>query len=83
VSRRITHVAAVLTLLALHPSCADRPSTAADRYIANATDSEEREALTLARDDIDEEQRALVAQMDAEIERLRKENEALRKKLRR
>jgi hypothetical protein len=80
-SARWTPAAWVVTILALHPACGERPSTAADPYIERAADSEEREALTLARDDIDREQRALVAQKDAEIERLRRENEALQAKL--
>ena len=80
-SRRLTTAAAVLTLLALHLACAEHPSPAADPYIERAADAEEREALTRARDDIDREQRALVAQKDAEIERLREENEELKAKL--
>ena len=73
--------ALLLTTLVLHPGCGERPSTAADAYIERAADGEEREALTLARDDIDREQRALVAQKDAEIERLRRENEELAARL--
>ena len=80
-SRRGSTAALVLALLALVPACGDRPSTAADPYIERAADAEEREALTLARDDIDREQRALVAQKDAEIERLRKENAELEAEL--
>ncbi len=80
-SRRFTTAAAVLMLLVFDPACGKRPSPAADTYIERAADHEEREALTLARDDIDQEQRALVARKDAEIERLRKENKELRAKL--
>ena len=80
-SARVAIAALALALLALHPACADRPSTAADPYIERAADAEEREALTLARDDIDREQRALVARKDAEIERLRRENDELAAKL--
>ncbi len=54
------------------------PSTAADAYLARAEDDEEREGLSQARDDIDAEMRSLAEERDAEIERLRKENEALR-----
>ncbi|HXV76005.1 MAG TPA: hypothetical protein VD788_06745 [Candidatus Polarisedimenticolaceae bacterium] len=80
-SRRITTVTVLLTLLVLHAACGEQPSPAADPYIERAADREEREALTLARDDIDREQRAVVAQKDAEIERLREEQEELRAKL--
>ena len=73
--------AAWVVILALHPACGERPSTAADPYIEQAADAEEREALTLARDDIDREQRALVAQKDAEIDRLRRENAELQAQL--
>jgi len=78
---RVATAALIFASLALHPACGDRPSSAADPYIERAADAEEREALTLARDDIDQEQRALVAQKDAEIERLRRENEDLQAKL--
>jgi len=80
-SRRMTTAMALLTLLALHPGCVEQPSPSADPYIARAADAEEREALALARDDIDREQRALVAQKDVEIERLRKENAELKARL--
>jgi len=80
-SARVATAALALTLLVLHPACSERPSSAADPYIEQAADAEEREALTLARDDIDREQRALVAQKDAEIERLRRENEELEARL--
>jgi hypothetical protein len=56
-------------------------SSAADPYIARAADDEEREGLTAARDDIDAEMRAAVAGRDAEIERLRKQNEELKARL--
>ena len=77
----MTTAAAVLALLALHPACGEHPSPAADPYIERAADAEEREALTLARDDIDQVQRGRVAEKDAEIERLRKENEKLKAEL--
>ena len=78
---RLATAAAVLAFLALHPACGERPSPAADPYLERAVDAEEREALMLARDDIDREQRALAARKDAEIERLRKENEELKAEL--
>ena len=58
------------------------PSPAADRYIEQAEDEEERQALIEARDEIDHEMRAISAEKDAEIERLRKENEELKAHLR-
>lgn len=56
-------------------------SSAADPFIAQATDDEERDGLTAARDDIDAEMRAAVAERDAEIERLRRQNEELKARL--
>jgi hypothetical protein len=56
-------------------------SSSADRFIAEAADDEERRGLTQARDDIDAQMRDLVAGKDAEIEKLRKENEALQARL--
>ena len=57
------------------------PSTAADEVILGADDEEERQGLKQARDDIDAEMIKEAAQKDAEIEKLRKENEALRARL--
>jgi len=57
------------------------PSSSADGLIAEASDDEERRGLTQARDDIDAQMRDLVAGKDAEMEKLRKENEALRARL--
>lgn len=57
------------------------PSTAADEIIAASTDEEERKGLAQARDDIDAEMRDVAAGKDAEIEKLRRENEALRARL--
>ena len=57
------------------------PSTAADEIIAASNEDEERKGLTQARDDIDAEMRDVAAAKDAEIEMLRRENEALRKRL--
>jgi hypothetical protein len=75
----------LLATLACACSCGGRQnaSPAADEVIATAENDEERAGLTQARDDIDSEMRRVAAEKDAEIERLRKENEALRKKLRR
>jgi hypothetical protein len=56
----------------------DAPSPAADAYIAQASDDEEREGLAQARDDVDAEMRAVAAARDAEIARLKKENEELK-----
>jgi hypothetical protein len=56
-------------------------SPAADAAIAKAADSEEREGLTQARDDIDAEMGAVAAERDAEIARLKSENDALRARL--
>jgi hypothetical protein len=57
------------------------PSSSADRFIAEASDNEERRGLTQARDDIDARMVDLVAAKDAEIGKLRKENEVLRARL--
>jgi len=72
---------AVLPLLALAACGSGDASPAADPYISQAGDSEEREALIMARDDIDAEMREQAAELDLEIERLRKENEELKAKL--
>lgn len=74
----------ILVLLAgLSAGCEprDKPSPAADALIASAADREERRALTRARDDIDEEMRAEVKALDEEIQRIERENEALRRRL--
>jgi len=76
--------AAVLVLILLATGCpgGGDPSTAADPYIAQAENDEEREALIEARDEIDAEMRDEAAERDAEIERLQRENEELRRQLR-
>lgn len=83
--RRAAWTAPVLALLpgvlALAGCGSGGASTAADAYISQAEDPEEREALTMARDDIDAEMRAEAERLDREIERLRKENEELKAKL--
>ncbi len=56
-------------------------SSAADPAIAKASDSEEREGLTQARDDIDAEMSAVAAKRDAEIARLKSDNDALKARL--
>ncbi len=58
---------------------AEGRSTAADALIEKARTPEERRALEKARDDVDAEMREKVRALDAEIERLQKENERLRK----
>jgi len=76
---RIAAAASALLLLA---GCGGGTgSTAADPYIAPASDSEEREGLTQARDDIDAEMREEADKLDREIESLRKENEELKTRL--
>jgi hypothetical protein len=74
----------VLLLILLATGCpgGGDPSTAADPYIAQAESEEEREALIEARDEIDAEMREEAAERDFEMERLRKENEELRRRLR-
>ena len=56
----------------------ESPSHAADATIEKAKTPEERRALEKARDEVDAEMREKVRALDAEIERLRRENEALR-----
>lgn len=56
-------------------------SPAADELIRGAEDDEERRGLAQARDDIDTRMSREAAEKDAEIEKLRKENEALRARL--
>ncbi len=56
------------------------PSHAADAVIEKAKTSEEKRSLEKARDEVDSEMREKARALDAEIERLRKENEALEKK---
>ena len=73
--------AALAALLPIACCGGEPPSTAADRFIAQAADDEEREALESARDDVDAKMRAIVAQKDAQIEGLRKENETLKERL--
>jgi len=76
-------VVLILILAALSAGCGSRgePSPAADALIAEAADGEERQALTRARDDIDEEMREQAGALDEEIERLQKENETMRRRL--
>lgn len=77
--------AVILLLLfaGLSAGCESRgkPSPAADALIATAADSEESRALTRARDDIDGEMREEVRALEDEIQRLQRENEALRRRL--
>ena len=60
------------------PPPREAPSHAADATIEKAKTPEERRALEKARDEVDAEMREKVRALDAEIERLRRENEALR-----
>lgn len=91
-ARRGAAVAAgAVLLLALLAGCPgpggdDRPvgpqtSGAAEDVIAKAATDEERRALEEARAEIDAEGRREVAAKDAEIARLRRENEELRRQL--
>ncbi len=61
------------------PPAAEGPSHAADAIIEKARTPEERRALEKARDEVDAEMRERVRELDAEIERLRKENERLKR----
>jgi len=61
------------------PPASEGPSLAADAMIEKAKTPEERLALEKARDEVDAEMREKIRVLDAEIERLRKENEQLRK----
>ena len=75
--------AMALAAVIVAPACGgDGPSTAAEEFISQAEDAEEREGLRQARDDIDSEMRRIVAERDAEIDRLRKEREELEARLR-
>ncbi len=61
----------------------EEPSRAADDLIETARTPEERATLERARDEVDAEMREEVEALDAEIERLRKENEALKREAKR
>ncbi len=79
---RAATTALLLLAASLAAGCGgEAPSTAANPYIAQAADEEEREALIMARDDIDAEMRTRVAEKDAEIERLQEEKRELEEKL--
>ena len=70
-------------LLALIAACAappSGPSPAADTLIDGAKTPEERAQLIAVRDQVDAEKRAEAAALDAEIERLMRENAELRKR---
>ena len=70
-------------LLALTAACAtppSGPSPAADALIDGAKTPEERAQLIAVRDQVDVEKRAEAAALDAEIERLTRENAELRKR---
>lgn len=76
-----TILACLLVCCSTGGSTPSGPTTAADEIIAASSEDEERKGLTQARDDIDAEMRDVAAAKDAEIEMLRRENEALRKRL--
>jgi hypothetical protein len=80
VSVRLPSLTALLALIA---SCAAPPSghsPAADTLIDGAKTPEERTQLIAVRDQVDAEKRAEAAALDAEIERLTRENAELRKR---
>ncbi len=79
---RFSAASALLALLATGCPGGGEPSTAADPYIAQAENDQEREALIEARDEIDADMREEAAEKDLEIERLQRENEELRRQLR-
>ena len=58
----------------------DGASPAADALIEKAATPEERQELIAVRDEVDAEKRKEAAALDAEIERLERENAALRAK---
>jgi hypothetical protein len=60
-------------------SVAEGPSHAADATIEKAKTPEEKRALEKARDDVDAEMREKARALDAEIERLQRDNERLKK----
>jgi hypothetical protein len=59
-------------------SIPDGPSPAADALIESAASQEEREELATVRDEVDAQKRAEAEALDAEIERLERENAELR-----
>ena len=61
-----------------NPPTPEGPTSAADSIIQKASSPEEKAALEKARDDVDAEMREKARALDAEIERLRKENAALK-----
>ena len=73
--------AAAFTVIPMAACGGSSASNAADPYIAQAADGEERAGLTQARDDIDAEMRAVAAERDSEIARLEKENAELKARL--
>ena len=78
-SRRFVGLAIVLAACGSREPAADH-SHATDEIIANAKTPEERSELTRVRDEVDAAARDHIRKLDAEIERLEKENAELRKK---
>lgn len=75
---------AALVLAGCTPEAKDGnagPSTAADAVLARASSDDERRALENARDEIDARAREEIAARDAEIDRLKRENDELRRRL--
>ena len=72
-------LALVLTACGQPQSAGDH-SHAADEIIAAAKTPEERAELTRVRDEVDAAARERIKKLDAEIERLEKENAQLRKR---
>ena len=62
------------------PQLPEGASPAADALIEKAATPEERQELIAVRDQVDAEKRKEAAALDAEIERLERENAALRAK---
>lgn len=78
---RVATLIAVAAASLIFSGCDGGGSTAADSFIAQAEDPEERAALTEARDDIDAMMKKSLEELDQEVERLRKENEELKARL--
>jgi hypothetical protein len=78
--RRLAALALVLTGCgpAEDPALPPGASPAADALIEGAASPEEREQLAAVRDEVDAQKRAEAEALDAEIERLERENAELR-----
>jgi hypothetical protein len=80
VSVRPFSLTAVLALTAACAAPPSGPSPAADTLIHGAKTPEERAQLIAVRDQVDAEKRGEAAALDAQIERLTRENAELRKR---